>query len=92
MMNEEGRMRPSDPVSKWISEVADIKLAALVDSVEENIGSIPVNWEVLPDYRLVSASRETFFLTPQGLLTAALVALFPRKQIVARQRTWKPRS
>ncbi|MBK52858.1 MAG: hypothetical protein CMQ45_10800 [Gammaproteobacteria bacterium] len=43
-------------------------------------------------FKLISASRETFFLIPQGLPTAALIALFSRKQIVARQRTWKPRS
>ena len=58
MMIEEGRMRPSDPVSKWIPEFADMQVAVLADPLEEEISPIRVNQENLPDYRLISAARE----------------------------------
>lgn len=58
MMIEEGRMRPSGPVSKWIPEFADMQVAVLADPLEEEISPIRVNQENLPDYRLISAARE----------------------------------
>lgn len=58
MMIEEGLMRPSDAVSKWIPEFADMQVAVLANPVEENISPISVDSENLPAYRLVPAARE----------------------------------
>jgi CubicO group peptidase (beta-lactamase class C family) len=37
MMIEEGLIRPEDPVSKYIPEFADMQVAVLKDSIDENI-------------------------------------------------------
>jgi CubicO group peptidase (beta-lactamase class C family) len=66
MMIEEGLVRPSDPVSKWIPEFADMQVAVLADPVEENISPVSVNPENLPAYRLVPAARE---ITVHDILT-----------------------
>ena len=66
MMIEEGLVRPSDPVSKWIPEFADMQVAVLADPVEENISPVSVNSNNLPAYRLVPAARE---ITVHDILT-----------------------
>ena len=37
MLIEEGLIRPSDPVSKWIPEFAEMQVAVLRDNVDEDI-------------------------------------------------------
>ncbi len=66
MLIEEGLIRPTDPVSKWIPEFADMQVAVLADSYEENISPIRVDRDNLPEYRLVPAYRD---ITIHDLLT-----------------------
>lgn len=66
MMIEEGLIRPTDPVSKWLPEFKNMQVAVLADPVDENISPIRVDPENLPDYRLVPAYRD---ITIHDLLT-----------------------
>ena len=66
MMIEEGLIRPTDPVSKWIPEFADMQVAVLRDVVDENISPIRVDRNNIPAHRLVPAERE---ITVHDLLT-----------------------
>lgn len=66
MLIEEGLIRPTDPVSKWIPEFADMQVAVLADSYEENISPVRVDRDNLPEYRLVPAYRD---ITIHDLLT-----------------------
>lgn len=66
MMIEEGLIRPEDPVSKYIPEFADMQVAVLRDSIEENISPYSVNAQDAPAHRLVPAQRD---ITIHDLLT-----------------------
>ena len=66
MMIEEGLIRPTDPVSKWIPEFENIEVAVLADSYDENISPMRVDRENLPEYRLVPAHRQ---ITVHDILT-----------------------
>jgi len=61
ILMEEGRLRLSDPVSKFIPEFSDTQVARLRDGEEFNLAS-----RELPDYYTVPASRE---ITVRDLLT-----------------------
>ena len=66
MLIEEGSIRPSDPVSKWIPEFAEMQVAVLRDRVDEDISPpfvLPTN---VPEHRLVPAERE---ITVHDILT-----------------------
>ena len=66
MMIEEGLIRPEDAVSKYIPEFADMQVAVLKDSIDENISPYSVDPENVPAHRLVPAQRE---ITIHDLLT-----------------------
>lgn len=66
MIIEEGLFRPEDPVSKYIPEFADMQVAVLKDSIDENISPYSVDPENVPPHRLVPAQRE---ITIHDLLT-----------------------
>ncbi|NKB33478.1 MAG: serine hydrolase [Pseudomonadales bacterium] len=66
MMIEEGLIRPQDPVSMYIPEFADMQVAVLRDSIEENVSPYRVDPEEPPPLRLVPAQRE---ITIHDLLT-----------------------
>ena len=66
MMIEEGLIRPTDPVSKWIPEFENIEVAVLADPYDENISPMHINRENLPEYRLVPAHRQ---ITVHDILT-----------------------
>ncbi|GJM12653.1 MAG: penicillin-binding protein [Pseudohongiella sp.] len=66
MMMEEGLIRPSDPVSKWIPEFEDMQVAVLAEPFDENISPLRADPEDLPEYRLVPAYRQ---ITVHDILT-----------------------
>jgi CubicO group peptidase (beta-lactamase class C family) len=66
MLIEEGLIRPTDPVSKWIPEFAEMQVAVLHDPLDRNVSPIRVDPEDIPPYRLVPAARE---ITVHDLLT-----------------------
>lgn len=66
MMIEEGLIRPTDPVSKWIPEFENMQVAVLADPYDENISPLRVDREDLPEYRLVPAHRQ---ITVHDILT-----------------------
>ena len=66
MLIEEGLIRPTDPVSKWIPEFAEMQVAVLREPLDQNISPIRVDREDIPPYRLVPAARE---ITVHDLLT-----------------------
>lgn len=66
MMIEEGLIRPEDPVSKYIPEFADMQVAVLKDSINENISPYSVDPQDAPAHRLVPAQRD---ITIHDLLT-----------------------
>jgi CubicO group peptidase (beta-lactamase class C family) len=66
MMIEEGLIRPTDPVSKWIPEFEDMQVAVLAAPFDENISPLRVDPEDLPEYRLVPAHRQ---ITVHDILT-----------------------
>lgn len=66
MMIEEGLIRPTDPVSKWIPEFENMQVAVLADPYDENISPLRVDRENLPEYRLVPAHRQ---ITVHDILT-----------------------
>jgi CubicO group peptidase (beta-lactamase class C family) len=66
MLIEQGLIQPSDPVSKWIPEFAEMQVAVLRDPVDEDISPpfvLPTN---VPEHRLVPAERE---ITVHDILT-----------------------
>lgn len=66
MLIEEGLIRPTDKVSKWIPEFADMQVAVLRDPLDSNVSPMRVDPRNLPEYRLVPAARE---ITIHDLLT-----------------------
>ena len=66
MMIEEGLIRPEDPVSMYLPEFADLQVAVLKDSIDENISPRRVDRTNIPEHRLVPAKRE---ITIHDLLT-----------------------
>ena len=66
MMIEEGLIRPTDPVSKWIPEFENIEVAVLADPYDENISPMRINRGNPPEYRLVPAHRQ---ITVHDILT-----------------------
>lgn len=66
MLIEEGLIRPSDPVSKWFPEFADMQVAVLRDPVDSNISPSSVDPLDIPEHRLVPAERE---ITVHDILT-----------------------
>ncbi len=66
MMIEEGLIRPEDPVSMYLPEFADMQVAVLKDSIDENISPRRVDRANIPEHRLVPAKRE---ITIHDLLT-----------------------
>lgn len=66
MMIEEGLIRPTDPVSKWIPEFENMQVAVLADPYDENISPLRVDSENIPEHRLVPAHRQ---ITVHDILT-----------------------
>ena len=66
IMVEEGLIRPEDPVSLYLPEFADMQVAVLKNSIDENISPLGVDRENPPEHRLVPAKRE---ITIHDLLT-----------------------
>ena len=66
MMIEEGLIRPSDPVEKYIPELADMQVAVLKDPADEDISPLKVDRRNTPAHRLVPAKRP---ITIHHLLT-----------------------
>ena len=66
MMIEEGLIRPSDPVQKYIPELADMQVAVLADPADEDISPFRVDRRNLPAHRLVPAQTP---ITIHHLLT-----------------------
>ena len=66
MLIEEGLIRPSDPVSKWIPEFAEMQVAVLRDPADEDVSPSFVNPANVPEHRLVPAERE---ITVHDILT-----------------------
>lgn len=66
MMVEEGLIRPTDPISKWFPEFAEMQVAVLADSVDEDISPVRINPLNVPAHRLVPAARE---ITVHDILT-----------------------
>lgn len=66
MLIEEGLIRPSDPLSTWFPEFAEMQVAVLRNPVDENISPLRVDPTNLPEYRLVPAERE---ITVHDILT-----------------------
>lgn len=63
---EEGLMRPSDPVSKYLPEFAEMQVAVLKEPDDEDISPLRVPRDEIPPYRTVPAHRE---VTIHDLLT-----------------------
>jgi CubicO group peptidase (beta-lactamase class C family) len=67
MLVEEGLIRPTDPISKWFPEFAEMQVAVLADPVDEDISPVRINSLFkVPDHRLVPAARE---ITVHDILT-----------------------
>ena len=66
MMIEEGLIRPSDPVEKYIPELADMQVAVLKDPADEDISPLRVDRGKPPAHRLVAAQTP---ITIKHLLT-----------------------
>ena len=66
MLIEEGSISPSDPVSKWIPEFAEMQVAVLREPADEDISPAFVLPTDIPEYRLVAAERE---ITVHDILT-----------------------
>ena len=66
MMIEEGRIRPSDPVGRYIPELADMQVAVLADPADEDISPFKVDRRNPPAHRLVPAKTP---ITIHHLLT-----------------------
>ena len=66
MMVEEGLIRPSDPVGKYIPELADMQVAVLADPADEDISPPWIDPRKTPAHRLVPANTP---ITIHHLLT-----------------------
>ena len=66
MMVEEGLIRPSDPVGKYIPELAEMQVAVLKDPADEDISPWRVDRGKAPAHRLVPAKTP---ITIEHLLT-----------------------
>ncbi|MCY3810716.1 MAG: serine hydrolase [Gammaproteobacteria bacterium] len=66
MMIEEGLIRPSDPVEKYIPEFADMQVAVLAEPADEDISPFQLDRQNPPAHRLVPAETP---ITIQHLLT-----------------------
>ena len=66
MMIEEGRIRPNDPVGKYIPELADMQVAVLKDPVDKDISPMRFDRQNPPAHRLVPAKTP---ITIHQLLT-----------------------
>ena len=66
MMVEEGLIRPSDPVGKYIPELAEMQVAVLKDPADEDISPWRVDRGNAPAHRLVPAKTP---ITIEHLLT-----------------------
>ncbi|MDE0226372.1 MAG: serine hydrolase [Gammaproteobacteria bacterium] len=66
MMIEEGRIRPSDPVGKYIPELADMQVAVLADPADKDISPFKVDRRNPPAHRFVPAKTP---ITIHHLLT-----------------------
>lgn len=66
MMIEEGLIRPSDPVEKYLPEFADMQVAVLAEPADEDVSPFQVDRENPPAHRLVPAETP---VTIQHLLT-----------------------
>ena len=66
MLIEEALIHPSDPVSKWIPEFAEMQVAVLRDPTDEDISPPFVSPTNIPEHRLVPADRE---ITVHDILT-----------------------
>ena len=66
MMIEEGLIRPTDPVSKYIPEFEDMQVAVLKEPADEDVSPYRVDRENPPEHRLVPAETP---ITIQHLLT-----------------------
>ena len=66
MLVEEGLIRPTDPISNWFPEFAEMQVAVLADPVDEDISPTRVSPFNIPDHRLVPADRE---ITVHDILT-----------------------
>jgi len=66
MMIEEGLIRPNDPVSKYIPELADMQVAVLAEPADEDVSPSRVNRRNPPPHRLVPAQTP---ITIEHLLT-----------------------
>ncbi|MYD98296.1 MAG: beta-lactamase family protein [Gammaproteobacteria bacterium] len=66
MMIEEGLIRPSDPVAKYIPELATMQVAVLKDPADEDISPWKVDRGKAPAHRLVPANTP---ITIEHLLT-----------------------
>ncbi|MCY3840323.1 MAG: serine hydrolase [Gammaproteobacteria bacterium] len=66
MMIEEGLIRPSDPVGKYIPELAEMQVAVLEDPADEDISPFGVDAKNPPAHRLVPAKTP---ITIHHLLT-----------------------
>ncbi len=66
MMIEEGLIRPSDEVSKYVPELKDMQVAVLQEPADEDVSPYYVNRNQVPEHRLVAAERA---ITIQHILT-----------------------
>lgn len=66
MLIEQGLIRPSDPVSKWIPEFTEMQAAVLREPIDEDISPAFVIPSNIPEHRLVPAKRE---VTVHDILT-----------------------
>jgi CubicO group peptidase (beta-lactamase class C family) len=66
MVIEEGLIRPTDPVSKYIPEFADMQVAVLKEPADEDIIPRRVDWQNIPEHRLIPAETA---ITIEHLLT-----------------------
>ncbi len=66
MMIEKGLIHPDDPVSKYIPEFKDMKVAVLKEPADKDISPLFVDRQKIPEHRLVPAERQ---ITIEHLLT-----------------------
>ena len=67
MLVEEGLIRPTDPISKWIPKFAEMQVAVLAEPADEDVSPIRVSpFFNVPAHRLVPADRE---ITVHDILT-----------------------
>ena len=66
MLVEERLIRPSDPISKWFPEFAEMQVAVLAEPADEDISPVRVSPFNVPAHRLVPSNRE---ITVHDILT-----------------------